>query len=492
MAIAPGTTPGLFHSGGWHEPIEGGRTSVFDPTTGDELARVAEASSADVDAAVDAARAAFPAWRSMPPTERAGRLREVAAIIRSNADELATLDARNGGNPVGALRGFMEIAAESVDFFAGLVTELKGDTIPMGEGRLNVTVREPMGVVARITAFNHPLMFTASRLAAPLAAGNTVIMKPPVQDPLSALRLAELVGDVFPPGVLSVLTGGAAVGDALARHRGVAAISLIGSVGTGRAVMQAAAETLKPVVLELGGKNALVADRGTDPDRVAAACIDGMNLAWAGQSCGSTSRAFLHDDIHDAVVERLADECARFRPGIPIDPATTMGALVSRAQHDRVLSYIHTGLDEGARLVTGGRPPDDPALVGGWFVEPTIFTDVTPSMTIAREEIFGPVLSVLRWNDESRMLRDVNALDYGLTAAIWTNDLERAMRWATTVEAGFVWVNEVAKHFVGAPFGGVKQSGIGREESIAELYAFTEEKNVHIRFRPEPTSTRTS
>jgi betaine-aldehyde dehydrogenase len=475
--------PGLFYGGTWHEPIAGGRRPVHDPATGAELARVADAAPADVDAAVDAARDAFPAWRATPPLERAARLRDVAAIIRSNAGELAALDALNGGNPVSALERFMSIAAESVDFFAGLVTELKGDTIPMGGDVLNVTVREPMGVVARITAFNHPLMFTASRLAPPLAAGNTVVMKPPVQDPLSALRLAELIADVLPPGVLSVLTGGAPCGEALARHPRVAAVSLIGSVDTGKVVMRAAADTLKPVVLEMGGKNALIAYDDVDVDEVAAACIDGMNLAWAGQSCGSTSRAFLHADIHDAVLDRIVDHCARFRPGIPSDPATTMGALVSRAQHERVLDYIRSGVDEGARLVTGGAPPDDPALANGNFVEPTVFADVTADMTIAREEIFGPVLSVLRWDDEAQMLADVNGLDYGLTGAVWTSNIDRAMRCASAIEAGFVWVNEVAKHFVGAPFGGVKQSGIGREESIAELYAFTEEKNVHIRFR---------
>jgi betaine-aldehyde dehydrogenase len=477
-------SPSLFYDGVWHEPIAGGRIPVYNPASGDELARVAEATQPDVDAAVAAARAAFPAWRATPPLERAARLREMAAVIRTNAEELATLDALNSGNPVGALMRFMEIGAEAIDFFAGLVTELKGDSIPMGDGRLNVTVREPMGVVARITAFNHPLMFTASRLAAPLAAGNTVIMKPPEQDPLSAIRLAELIGELVPPGVLSVLTGGAVTGEALARHPGVAAVSLIGSVDSGRAVMRAAADTVKPVVLELGGKNALIACDDADPDEVAAACIDGMNLAWAGQSCGSTSRAFLHADLHDAVLDRIVDHCSRFRPGVPTDPNTTMGALVSRAQYRRVLAYVDAAIADGARLVTGGKAPADPALAGGNFVEPTVFAGVTTDMAIARDEIFGPVLSVLRWDDEARMIADVNELDYGLTAAVWTRDIDRALRLASSVEVGFVWVNEVAKHFLGAPFGGVKQSGIGREESVAELFAFTEEKNVHIRFDP--------
>jgi betaine-aldehyde dehydrogenase len=250
--------------------------------------------------------------------------------------------------------------------------------------------------------------------------------------------------------------------------------------------MRAAADTVKTVGFELGGKNAIVVYPDTDVDEVASACVDGMNLAWAGQSCGSTSRAFVHDEIHDAVLERIATRCAAFVPGIPSDPRTTMGAIVSRPQHERVLRYIERGLMDGARLVCGGRPPTDPELSGGTFVEPTVFADVTPDMAIAREEIFGPVLSVLRWHDEAEMLGQVNALEYGLTCAIWTRDIDRAMRAAASVDAGFVWVNDVGKHFLGAPFGGVKQSGIGREESIAELYALTTEKNIHIRYRAAP------
>jgi acyl-CoA reductase-like NAD-dependent aldehyde dehydrogenase len=285
---------------------------------------------------------------------------------------------------------------------------------------------------------------------------------------------------------LAIVTGGSATGEALARHPGVGAVTLIGSVATGRAVMRAAADTVKTVGFELGGKNAIIAYPDTDVDAVAAACVDGMNLAWAGQSCGSTSRAFVHDDIHDAVLERIVERVTHFVPGIPSDPQTTMGAIVSRPQHERVLRYIESGIEQGARLVCGGRPPTDPALSGGTFVEPTVFADVTADMAIAREEIFGPVLSVLRWRDEAEMLSRVNALEYGLTCAIWTRDIDRAMRAAATVNAGFVWINEIAKHFLGAPFGGVKQSGVGREESIAELYALTTEKNIHIRYRAMP------
>ena len=257
-------------------------------------------------------------------------------------------------------------------------------------------------------------------------------------------------------------------------------VTLIGSVATGRAVMRAASDTIKPVLLELGGKNALIAYPDADPDAVAAGAVAGMNFTWCGQSCGSTSRIFLHDDIHDAVVKRIVERVASYRPGPPSDPATTMGALISRAHHAKVLDFIAAGRAEGAVLAAGGGPPADPALAGGCFIEPTVFTGVRQEMRIAREEIFGPVMSVLRWRDETAMLNDVNSVEYGLTCAIFTNDLETAHRAASDVQAGYVWVNKVGTHFLGAPFGGVKQSGIGREECLGELLACTQEKNIHI------------
>jgi betaine-aldehyde dehydrogenase len=471
---------GLYYGGSWHEPVGGRRAATLDPGRGRTLAEVAVASAEDVDRAVTAARAGFETWRDTPPLERAKALRQIAQVLRQNARELATLDAANCGNPVTEMMGDANIAAAQLDFFAGLVTEMKGDTVPMGPGSVNFSLRQPYGVVARIIAYNHPFMFCGGKMAAPLAAGNAVLMKPPEQAPLSSLRLAELVGGLLPDGVLGILPGGVEAGAALASHPGVAKITLIGSVPAGRAVMRAASDTVKPVLLELGGKNALIAFPDSDPDAVARAIVGGMNFTWCGQSCGSTSRAFLHADIHDAVLDRLEAAVARFKPGIPTDPATTMGAIVSKAQHDKIMGYIRSAREEGARLVTGGDVPEEPELAAGYYVNPTIFADVTPEMRIAREEIFGPVLGVRRWSDEAAMMEEVNALEYGLTCSIWTRDLASAHRTAMRVEAGFVWVNEVSKHFLGVPFGGVKQSGIGREESIHELLAFTQEKNIHV------------
>jgi betaine-aldehyde dehydrogenase len=364
---------------------------------------------------------------------------------------------------------------------------MKGSSIPMGPDAVNFSVREPRGVVGRIIPFNHPFMFCAGKAAAPLATGNTVVMKPPEQAPLSSLRLAELIDGVLPPGVFNVVPGGREAGAALASHPGVAMIALIGSVPTGRAVMRAASDTLKPVMLELGGKNALIAYPDADPDDVAAGVIAGMNFTWCGQSCGSTSRAFIHEKIHDAVLEAVKKQITRYKPGIPTEPSTTMGAIITKAQFDRVMSYIESAKQQGAKLVHGGAPPADPALAKGFYIEPTVFAEVKPDMRIAREEIFGPVLSVIKWSDERKMLEQVNSVEYGLTASIWTNDLTTAHRTAAAVQAGFVWVNEVSKHFLGAPFGGYKQSGIGREECIEEMLSYTQEKNIHVRLKPAKT-----
>ncbi len=450
---------------------------------GGTLGEVAEGNADDVDAAVAAAARGFDAWRAVPPLERARVLRRVAEILRQNAEELALIDAANCGNPVREMTSDALVAAAQLDFFAGLVTEMKGASIPMGPEAVNFSVREPRGVVARIIPFNHPFMFAAGKSAAPLAAGNSIIIKPPDQAPLSSLRLAELLDGLLPPGVFNVVPGGRDTGAALAVHPRVAMVAIIGSVGAGRAVMRAASDTVKPVLLELGGKNALIAYPDADAGEVAAAVVGGMNFTWCGQSCGSTSRAFVHEAIYESVLQRIGAAIARFRPGVPTDPETTMGAIVSKAQFDRVMSYIASAKEEGARLVWGGAPPSDPALAGGFFVEPTVFADVKPTMRIAREEIFGPVLAVLPWSDERAMLAQVNDVPYGLTCSIWTNDISRAHRTAMAVSAGYVWINEVSRHFLGAPFGGTRQSGFGREECLEELLAFTQEKNIHIKLR---------
>ncbi len=473
-----------YYGGEWHAAQSGRSIDTINPGTGESLGPVADGGADDVDAAVAAAKAAFAEWRRVLPLERANILRRIAGILRDNAEELAMIDAADCGNPVREMISDAMIAAAQMEFFAGLVTEMKGSSIPMGPDVVNFSVREPRGVVGRIIPFNHPFMFCAGKSAAPLAAGNTIVVKPPDQAPLSSLRLAELMGCLLPPGVFNVVPGGREAGARLASHPDVAMVALIGSVPTGKAVARAAAEMLKPTLLELGGKNALIAYGDAEVDEVAGAVIGGMNFTWCGQSCGSTSRAFVHESIYDAVIDKIRSLITAFKPGIPTDMTTTMGAIVSKAQFDRVMGYIDSAKSEGARLISGGKRPDDPALARGFYIEPTVFADVTPAMRIAREEIFGPVLAIAKWSDEAAMLTEVNAVDYGLTCSIWTNDLNTAHRTAMTVEAGFVWINEFGKHFLGAPFGGFKQSGLGREECFEEMVSFTQEKNIHVKLKP--------
>jgi betaine-aldehyde dehydrogenase len=472
-----------YYGGKWHAPKDGHYIDTISPGTGESLGKVADCGAADMDAAVAAAKAAFKEWRRVPPLERARSLKRVAEVLRENAGELAMIDAADCGNPVKEMLADATIAAAQMDFFAGLVTEVKGTSIPMGPDVVNFSVREPRGVVGRIIPFNHPFMFCAGKSAAALATGNTIVVKPPEQAPLSSLRLAELCDGLFPPGVFNVVPGGKDAGARLSAHPDIAIVALVGSVPTGRAVMKAAADTVKPVLLELGGKNALIAYPDADPSEVAGGVIGGMNFAWCGQSCGSTSRAFIHEKIYDAVLAKVKEKATYYKPGIPTNPATTMGAIISKVQYDRVLSYIDSAKADGARLIHGGGRPADPKLAKGFYVEPSIYADVTPDMKIAREEIFGPVLSIFKWSNEKTMLQQVNAVEYGLTCSIWTNDISVAHRTAMEVEAGFIWVNETSKHFLGAPFGGFKQSGIGREECIEEMFAFTQEKNIHVRLR---------
>jgi len=469
----------LYYGGAWHRP-QGGYLDTFNPATGESLGPAAEANSADVDAAVRAAQQGFAIWRGIKPLERAGLLKKVAQVLRDNAFELALLDAANCGNPICEMQRDALIAAAQIDYYAGLATEVKGETLPMGEGILNYTLREPYGVCARIVAYNHPIMFTAAKMAPPLIAGNAVIMKPPYQAPLSSYRMMELIDGILPPGVLNILSGGVECGQALVNHPDVPRLALIGSVPTGRAIARAGAERLKHVTLELGGKNACIIYPDADMDKAIPAAVNGMNFTWCGQSCGSTSRLFVHESIHDQVLEGMLKAIRHYQPGIPTDMATTMGCIVSQQQHEKIMAYIDLGQAEGATLAYGGQRPSDPALAKGWFVQPTVFTNVTQKMRLANEEVFGPVLSVIKWRDEAEMIDQVNAVEYGLTASIWTQNLATAHRTAARVQAGFVWVNHVGSHFIGASFGGYKQSGIGREEGFDELLTYTQHKNVHV------------
>lgn len=471
----------LYIGGAWVTP-HGGYGETINPADGRSLGQVPVADETDVAAAVVAAKAGFEQWRRMKPADRGASMRRLAAILRENATELALIDSLNCGSPVRNLLRDIETAARQIDFFAGLVTEAKGATIPAGPDIHCYTVREPYGVCARIVAYNHPLMFAAGKLAAPLAAGNSVIVKAAEQAPLSALKMMELWHGVLPDGVVNVVAGGRECGEALVAHPEIPVVTLIGSSATGRAIAARAGSQLKASLMELGGKNALVAFPDADVERVVAGAVKGMNFAWCGQSCGSTSRLFLHESIHDQVVDGLVHAAKAFKPGVPTDMDTTMGAVISAAHHAKVMDLIQSARAEGGRVVSGGQRPASPDLVDGYFIEPTIVVGVRQDMRIAREEVFGPVLSVLRWTDEEEMLRQVNEVDYGLTASVFTKDIRTAQNAVSRIRAGFMWVNNTADHMIGAPFGGQKQSGYGREESIEELLEFTQMKCVSYNF----------
>jgi betaine-aldehyde dehydrogenase len=469
--------------GEWVDALSGATIETRNPATGELLATVPAADERDVERAVKAARSAYPEWRRRGPRERARLLEQVAARLEAEGERLAWLDAADSGNPLQGMRKDVRAAVDYVRYMCGIALELKGETIPVASNVLDYTLRQPFGVVARITPFNHPLMFAAQKIAAPLIAGNTVVLKPSSLAPLAPLEFARAIDGILPAGVLNVLTGtGESCGRPLVRHAAVKRIAFTGSVETGQQLARDAADGgIKVLSLELGGKNPIIVLPDADVGRAAQAAATGMNLDWTlGQSCGSTSRGFVHASLHDRFVDAVRERFESLRIGPPTDEATQLGCLVSEAQLAKVERYVALGRAEGAELVTGGSRPTDERLARGFFYRPTLFARVEQRMRIAREEIFGPVLSVLSWRDEADMLGQVNDVAYGLSANIWTNDVRAAHRLADEVEAGYVWINGDGRHFTGAPFGGFKASGIGSEESLAELLSYTQTKNVSV------------
>jgi betaine-aldehyde dehydrogenase len=452
----------------------------INPSTEELVAHFPDTSPDGVDKAVATARAAAREWASTPWSQRAEALRAMAAVIRSAEEELAQLDAVDSGNPIRAMRRDVRNAVSQIEYFAGLASEAKGIVLPSAPSHLTYTRREPYGVVARIIPFNHPIQFAAAKAAAPLAAGNAVIVKPAEQTSLSALRLGELVKDTFPPGVLQFVTGyGSTAGSALVRHPDIARIAFTGSVPTGQLIMRDAAEHVKAISLELGGKNPMIVFPDVDVAQAASAAVDGMNFKRSqGQSCGSNSRLFVHADIYSAFVEALTPLLTSIVIGDASDEATEMGPLAFRGQYDKVMGYIDRGIAEGARLVTGGKRPVDRDV--GYFIEPTVFDNVDMSMKIAQEEIFGPVLSVFTWSDTKDVIDQANAVPFGLTANVWTNNLSVAHSVAAELEAGYVWVNGRGNRPAGAPFGGFGLSGLGKENSLDELLSYTRTKSFDV------------
>jgi 2-formylbenzoate dehydrogenase len=459
----------------------GDRFDVEDPATGRVITTVPDCSPADVDAVVRAAADAQRAWALLPARARGTKVRAFAAALREHANELATLDAIDAGFTLPVMLADVDAAATLLEIMADHALALGGSTYPLS-GNLHYSLNQPYGVVGRVIPFNHPLFFAAGKVAAPLVAGNAVVVKAPDQTPLSSLRMAELAADVFGPDLCAVITGrGAVSGQALVQHPLIRRIGFIGAPETGRLIQREAAEAgVKYVSLELGGKNALIVMPDADLAKAADAAVYGMNYtATAGQSCGSTSRLLLHESIADQVLDSVVEQVRAIRVGHPLADGTQMGPVIDRRQYAKSMDTIAAATTAGAAALAGGGRPD---TVGpdGWYVAPTVLGRMTPDNPAAVQEIFGPVLSVLTFRDGEEAVRIANQSEYGLTAAVWTSDVTRAHQMAARLEAGYVWINGSSRHYWGLPFGGVKASGIGREESVDELLSYTETKAVTV------------
>lgn len=475
---------GSFVDGVVREAGGGPLIDVLDPATGSFLARIADAGEAGVDAAVAAGERAFLAWRRTPARERGAIVAELARRIAEHAEELARLDTLDTGNPITAMRADLAKGVRLLGDAAGLALETKGETFPLPG--LHYTQREPWGVVGRMITFNHPAMFACARLGAALVAGNCVILKPSELAPLATLAIAELSAGIVPEGVIAVVVGGPATGSALVRHAAIRRLSFTGSTATALRIQAAAADSghIKTLTFELGGKNPIVVFPDVDLDEAAAAVVRGMNYTRVqGQSCGSTSRLVVHASIVEPLLERVASGAAAIRIGLPMASDTEMGSMISPAARNRCLDLVTRGVAAGARVRAGGAIPDDPALAAGAFIAPTVVDRVQPGSELADEEVFGPVLVALPFETEAEAAALANEGRYGLTAAVWTRDLDSAFRMVDRIEAGYIWVNDVETRFPAVPFGGWKDSGVGAEHGLEEILSFTRVKAVNVRVR---------
>jgi len=475
----------LFINGEHVPAANNGLVDSYDPSTGDVLARLARAGRADVDRAVRAARAALESetWGGLAPAERGRILHRIAQAIRARAEELSALESRDTGKPLRQGRTDVQVAARYFEFYAGVADKVLGATIPLPAGFLAYTIREPIGISAQIVPWNYPIQIGCRGIAPALAVGCAVVVKPSSEASLNLLRVAEIAHECgLPPGALNVITGtGGEAGVALASHPDINQLTFTGSVEVGVAVAKMAAENVVPVVMELGGKSPNIVFADADPD-VAAQGVANAIFQNAGQTCSAGSRLLVERSAHDALLDRLIarTKTMRLGPGVE-DP--DMGPIISQRQLETIDQYVAIGRQEGARVAAGGRRSEDPRLKAGYFYEPTLVAGVTAGMRVAQEEIFGPVLSIITFEDEDEAIRIANDSVYGLVAGVWTRDLHKAHAVAARLKSGQVFVNTYgAAGGVELPFGGYKKSGYGREKGLEAIASYTQVKNVCIKY----------
>ena len=477
VKIKPGK---LFINGRWVDSVSGKTFDTLNPATEKVITSVAEGDSADIDLAVAAAREAFEngPWKKTDARDRGRILLKIAGLIERNKDELALLDTLDNGKPINeTTNADIPLVIDCFLYYAGWADKIHGETIPVRGDFFNYTLREPVGVVGQIIPWNFPLLMAAWKIAPALACGNTIVLKPAEQTPLSALRLGEICQEAgLPDGVLNIVTGyGPTAGAALAEHMDVDKIAFTGGSATGRIIMQAASKNLKRISLELGGKSPNIVFADSDIDSAVDGAMTGIFFNQ-GEVCCAGSRLFIEKSIHEEFIDKLSNKAANMRVGNPEDTGTQMGAQVSKEQFDKILGYIETGKQEGAKLVTGGERCGE----RGYFIKPTIFDAVDNNMRIAKEEIFGPVVSAITFEDVDEVVRQGNLSVYGLAAAVWTKDIKKAHRLARDLKAGTIWINTYNAFDAASPFGGFKQSGFGRELGVHALELYTHVKSVWI------------
>ncbi|MEU6012249.1 aldehyde dehydrogenase family protein [Streptomyces sp. NPDC047453] len=469
--------------GAWGPADSGEWTEVENPGRREIIGRVPASGASDVDRAVAAAKEAFPAWRARPSRERGALLIKLGDKIAEHQEELARIIASETGNALRTqARGEAASAVDIFRYYGQVASEQKGETLPLGDGLLSYTVREPLGVVGGIVPWNAPVQLSALKIAMALSMGNTLVLKTAELAPLGVLRMAQWAAEILPDGVLNVLSGsGAVAGARIASHPDIAKLTFTGSTGVGRSILAAAADRIVPVTLELGGKSPVIVFPDSDDDATVDGVIMGMRFTRQGQSCTAGSRLYLHEDIFDSFLQKLTAKLAQLKIGDPLDEDSDIGAIVSETQYDKVCDYIQSALDKGGKLITGGvqKPVDQ----DGYYVAPTVISGVDADWEITREEVFGPVLVVIPWRDEDEVVAAANDSAYGLAGYVWSKNIDQALRTAHRLEVGWIQINRGGGQIPGMAYGGIKQSGLGREYSVdGALESFTQHKSFTIAY----------